>query len=174
MDKSKKIHPREDAIDRLVEAWGQLASIFGFNRSTGRVSALLLVSDEALSLSAIAERLQISRGNASMCLKELRRWGVVRRIAEPGDRQDYYVGGEDLWRQMIEIARERKRREFDPAAHDALEALEELEGEPAANRLATHLGTLDQIASQLFANDDALVSLIGLLQSGFGNKGVQS
>ena len=79
-----------------------------------------------LSLSEIAERLGISRGNASMCLKELRAWGVVQKVAQPADRQDWYVSRGDLFRQTIAIARQRKRREFDPVADAALAALGDL------------------------------------------------
>src|SRR5262245_54900082 len=127
---------REAALDRFVAAWSGLASLFGFNPSTARVSALLIGAVEPLSLSEIARRLGISRGNASMCLKELRAWGVVQRVARPPDRQDWYVSRGDLFRQTIAIARQRKRREFDPVAGEALAALADLakgagEGESA-------------------------------------------
>jgi DNA-binding transcriptional regulator GbsR (MarR family) len=78
------------------------------------------------SLSEIADRLGISRGNASMCLEELRAWGVVQKVSKPPDRQDWYASRGDLFRQSVAIARQRKRREFDPVVGGALAALADL------------------------------------------------
>jgi DNA-binding transcriptional regulator GbsR (MarR family) len=91
-----------------------MGSVWGVNTSTARVHALLMASDESLSLDDIASRLQISRGNASMCLKDLRNWGVVRLAKVPGDRRDYYVSEPDVWKMSFAIARERKRRPYAP------------------------------------------------------------
>ena len=156
------------ALDRFVDAWGSLGALFGFSRSTARVSALLMASAEPLSLGQIAERLQISRGNASMCLKELRGWGVARRIPVPGKRQDYYVSDGDIWGMAIDIARGRKRREFDPAVRDALGALADLSAGPGAERAAQiedFLQTLERFGVQILENDSAVTSLVGLLRS---------
>src|SRR4030095_14693202 len=107
---------RDAALDRFVTAWSGLASLFGFNPSTARVSALLIGAATPLSLSEIAARLGISRGNASMCLKELRAWGVVQKVAQPADRQDWYVrrGGlvppADRERAAAQAARVRSGR----------------------------------------------------------------
>jgi hypothetical protein len=89
------------------------------------VHALLLTSPRAVSLDAVAETLGISRGNASMCLKELRNWGVVRKESHPGDRKDYFATDDDMWAMFISIARERKRREFDPAVRAVRQLLAE-------------------------------------------------
>lgn len=159
-----------EAVYRFVEAWRSMADLFGFNPSTARVSALLMVTGETLSLGEIAELLQISRGNASMCLKELRAWGVVRQLQRPGDRRDFYTSEPDLWRLFVAIARERKRREFDPALADALAALEALrssELETPTERLGEieeFLTSLDRIGRQFLENQDAALALIRLLR----------
>ena len=72
---------RQAALAQFIEAWSGMSSLFGFNVSTARVSALLIGAVEPLSLGAIAEQLGMSRGNASMCLKELRGWGVAQRVS---------------------------------------------------------------------------------------------
>ena len=105
---------KTQAIDKFIESWGVMGSVWGINTSTARVHALLMISRGPLSLDDIAKRLGISRGNASMCLKELRSWRVIRLIKEPGDRRDYYVSESDVRKMFFAIARERKRREFDP------------------------------------------------------------
>jgi DNA-binding transcriptional regulator GbsR (MarR family) len=165
---------QSEAVQRFVEAWGSMGDLFGFNPSTARVSALLIVSGETLSLGEIADALQISRGNASMCLKELRGWGVVRQVQRPGDRRDHYTSERDLWRMFVAIARERKRREFDPALGGALAALEELHraeaGPPAEwlDEIEEFLRTLDRFGKQFLENEQAALSLVTLLRAGLG------
>ena len=100
--------------DIFVDSWGMMGSLWGINNSVARVHALLIVSDDPISLDEIAKKLKISKGNASMCLKELRTWEVVKLVKEPGDRQDYYVSEEDAWKMFVSITKERKRREFNP------------------------------------------------------------
>ena len=165
---------QEAALERFIAAWGSMAALFGFNPSTARVSALLIAAAEPLSLNEIAERLEISRGNASMCLKELRGWGVARRVPRAGDRRDFYESDGDLWKMAISIARERKRREFDPVVGEALAALTDLgkgaEG-AAAERVAdveSFLQALERVGKQVLENEVAALSLISLLRSSFG------
>jgi DNA-binding transcriptional regulator GbsR (MarR family) len=167
---------REAALDRFVAAWAGMASLFGFNPSTARVSALLIGSAAALSLAEIAERLGISRGNASMCLKELRAWGVVQRIAKPPDRQDWYVSRGDLFRQTIAIARQRKRREFDPVVGDAVAALADLgkgaspEEAQRIQEIEEYLTALDRVGREVLENEPAALALIELLRRSFGRR----
>jgi DNA-binding transcriptional regulator GbsR (MarR family) len=152
-----------EAMDRFLDAWGAFGALFGFSRSTARVSALLMISTEPLSLSEIADRLQMSRGNASMCLKELRTWGVARRVTQPGERQDFYVADGEIWNMAVEIMRERKRRVFDPTLHEALLGLEGLKHDahaPRAQEIEEFLRMLDRASSQVLAQQDALRSLL--------------
>jgi DNA-binding transcriptional regulator GbsR (MarR family) len=106
---------RDAATSEFVESWGSMGSLWGINRSMARVNALLLATKEPLGLDEIASELRISRGNTSMCLKELRSWGVVRRVHLTGERRDFYIAETDLWSMAFRIASERKKREFDPA-----------------------------------------------------------
>jgi DNA-binding transcriptional regulator GbsR (MarR family) len=132
-----------ETVRRFVEAWGAMGSLWGINRSVARVHALLMANEEPLSLDDIAEQLQISKGNASMSLRELRNFGVVRQVETPGDRRDFYVTEPDVWTMFFRILRERKRREFDPA----LEAIHRLVEEPAAS--GAMRGRLEQMADLL-------------------------
>ena len=69
----------DDAVDRFLETWSSMGSSWGISRSVARVHGLMIVTERPWSLDEISERLQISRGNVSMCLKELRSWGVIRK-----------------------------------------------------------------------------------------------
>jgi DNA-binding transcriptional regulator GbsR (MarR family) len=132
-----------DAVQRFVEAWGAMGSLWGINRSVARVHALLMANEEPISLDDIADQLRISKGNASMSLRELRNFGVVRQVEAPGDRRDFYVTEPDVWTMFFRILRERKRREFDPA----LEAVHRLVDAPGASGAVR--GRLEQMAELL-------------------------
>jgi DNA-binding transcriptional regulator GbsR (MarR family) len=73
-----------------------------------------MVSHEPVTAEQIMEELQISRGNASMNLRDLINWGIVRRTSNPGDRRDYFSTEADVWTMFQIILRERKKRELDP------------------------------------------------------------
>ncbi len=136
---------RDETVQRFVEAWGAMGSLWGINRSVARVHALLMASEDPLSLDEIAERLLMSKGNASMSLRELRTFGVVRQVEVAGDRRDFYVTEPDVWTMFFRIVRERKRREFDPA----LEAIRRLLREPGATGAVR--GRLEQMGDLLDA-----------------------
>jgi len=165
---------RDAALDRFVAAWSGMSSLFGFNPSTARVSALLIGAASPLSLSEIALRLGISRGNASMCLKELRAWGVIQKVSKPPDRQDWYVSRGDLFRQTIAIARQRKRSEFDPVVGAALAALADLakgaspEDTQRIHEIEEYLTALDRVGREVLENEPAALALIELLRRSFG------
>jgi len=134
---------RSDTVQQFVEAWGAMGALWGINRSVARVHALLMATEGQLSLEEISERLQISKGNASMSLRELRTFGVVRQVEVPGDRRDFYVTEPDVWTMFFRIMKERKRREFDPA----LDAIRRLLTQPGAR--GEVLGRLEQMSELL-------------------------
>jgi len=140
----------KDTAQQFVEAWGAMGALWGINRSVARVHALLMATEEPQSLDEIAERLQISKGNASMSLRELRTFGVVRQVEVPGDRRDFYVTEPDVWTMFFRILKERKRREFDPA----LEAIHRLLEQPGARGAV--LGRLSQMAELLTTVEDVV------------------
>ena len=110
--------------EQFVESWGSMGMLWGINRSMARIHALLIATEEPMTLDDICAELQISRGNASMSLKELRSWRVIQRVHVPGDRRDFYVTEQDVWAMFFRIADERKRREFDPAIGAVKQALD--------------------------------------------------
>jgi len=150
-----------------------MASLFSFSPSTGRVCGLLITSAEPLCLSEISERLGLSGGNVSMCLKELRAWGVVQRVPRPGDRREFYESRGDLFEQTLAIARERKRREFDPVVGTALEALTALAQDAPVKEtqklksVSEYLTTIDRIGREVLGNEQVATVLIAFLKSGF-------
>ncbi len=118
----------QEAKAKLIEAWGNLGSNWGISRTAAQIHALLMVSAKALTTDDIMEELLISRGNASMSLKTLMEWGVVKKQFVPGQRKEYYTSEKDVWSLATQIAKERQRRELTPTI-EALKAVQEVEGE---------------------------------------------
>ncbi|HWP39286.1 MAG TPA: hypothetical protein VNL70_00070, partial [Tepidisphaeraceae bacterium] len=78
------------------------------------IHALLYITAQPLCTDDVMQRLNISRGNASMSLRALCDWGVIRRMHKRGERREYFESLSDVWEMFSIIAAERKRREMDP------------------------------------------------------------
>jgi len=108
----------ESVIDQskalFIRRWGEMAASWGISRTMAEIHALLFVSAKPLCTDDIMEQLQISRGNASMNLRELTRWGLVERMHVRGDRKEYFKAEADVWQMFKTLSRERRRREVEP------------------------------------------------------------
>jgi DNA-binding transcriptional regulator GbsR (MarR family) len=156
------------AVLEFVESWGSMGSLWGINRSMARVQALLLATKEPLGLEEVASELKMSRGNASMCLKELRNWGVVRRINLTGERRDFYIAETDIWSMAFRIATERKKREFDPALQALRKVLNSTgkDDEIVRERLGELeelLASVDRVLQRVLADEGASRAMLKFL-----------
>ena len=99
------------ARDNFIEGAGHLASTMGLSRVIGQLYAMLFLSNEPLCLDDMAGRLKISKGNASVNVRELEKLGVVRKVWVKGSRRDFYEAELDL-EKMIKsgIVAAAKRR----------------------------------------------------------------
>ena len=75
---------------RFTEDAGHLSQSLGVGRAIGQVYALLYFSPRPLGLADMQESLGISKGSASMTVRQLEQWGAVRKVWVKGDRRDYY------------------------------------------------------------------------------------
>jgi DNA-binding transcriptional regulator GbsR (MarR family) len=99
---------------RFIESWGELALIWGTQRSGGRLHSLLFISPEALCAEEIGERLQISHGNTSTTVRHLLSSGVIRRVHRPGERRAFFQSEPDPWQWLRNTIRVRRDREVAP------------------------------------------------------------
>jgi DNA-binding transcriptional regulator GbsR (MarR family) len=104
----------QTAQDLFIRRWGEMGQTWGINRTMAEIHALLYVVAEPLCTDDVMERLNISRGNASMSLRALCDWGIVHRLHKRGERREYFESLSDVWEMFSLIAAERKRREMDP------------------------------------------------------------
>ncbi len=88
-----------------------------------------------------------------MTLRALVDWGIVSRVHRRGDRKEYYLAEQDVWKMFRTIVDQRKKREIDPL-------LEALEG----CRLKTDR-KIDHDASTIKAHNDRLHDLITFMRT---------
>lgn len=158
-----------EAKAQFIHLWGVSGSSWGVSKTLAQVHALLLVSPSALSTEDIMERLTISRGNASMTVRELLDWGLLYKELRPGERREYFVAEKDMLQVTRCIIRARKRRELDQMKR-SLDQLATLPGDLAdAEYRAFHTALTDiqQLAS---ASDKLLTRLMQAEKSWFWDK----
>ena len=176
MSRISENSPLRNAQDQFILEWGRMSSSWGINRTMAQIHALLFISPEAMTADEIMERLQISRGNASMSLRDLMDWGIVRRFRRPGERKDSYMSEADPWVMFARVVRERKRRELDPTAGAIRECVAVIPvGVDDAASVAMRkrlLGLLeifdlvDVVYRQVFSTDQALMQAMEAFRKG--------
>lgn len=105
----------KEAKNKFVQSWGALGSQWGINKTMAQIHALLMISNEPISMEEIMEELQISRGNASMNLRALMDWGIVYKEYKAGERKEFFIAEKDLDELAAKISKERSKREIKPA-----------------------------------------------------------
>jgi DNA-binding transcriptional regulator GbsR (MarR family) len=132
-----------NAQDTFIRRWGEMGQTWGINRTMAEIHALLYITGTPLCTDDVMERLNISRGNASMSLRALCDWGIIRRLHKRGERREYFESLGDVWEMFSIIAAERKRREMDPVLETIRQCQEMLSerslGKSAAKQEAVQL-----------------------------------
>lgn len=102
-----------DPVQNFVEAMGLRFQDQQMPRIAGRLFALLLVEGGPFSFGELAERLEVSRGSISTNARMLAEFGLIERVAKPGDRQDHYRIATDglapIFRKQMGRMREMSR-----------------------------------------------------------------
>lgn len=150
-----------EAQDRFITVWGQMGSSWGISRTMAEVHALLYITGDTLCTDDVMERLEISRGNASMSLRSLQDWGIVERVNKRGDRKEYYIAEQDVWALFRAIVRERMKREADPL----LASLYEIRDMTSGTGRVTPDGPMREMTDAHNKRLDSMLSFFGTLES---------
>lgn len=89
---------------RFIEDAGNTTQALGVGRVVGQIFAYLYFSEESRTLDDMKEALGISKGSASMGVRQLEQWGAVQRVWVKGDRKDYYTANDYFGRIIRNIA----------------------------------------------------------------------
>jgi HTH-type transcriptional regulator, glycine betaine synthesis regulator len=161
---------KSESFQNFIETWGSMGVLWGINRSMARVHAFILISEEPVDLDIIANELNISRGNASMCLKELRNLGIIHKINVSGDRRDFFKIEPDMWKMLFKIATERKKREFDPAVNSLRTLISEanLDNEilvkERLEQIEKILSTMERLTNVFLEDENKSKSMLELMK----------
>lgn len=85
---------------RFIDLGGRSAQRLGLPRSLGQIYAVLYLSPRPMSLHDLMDALHISKGNASMGVRQLKAWGALDQVWVKGDRRDYYQSNPDFRRVL--------------------------------------------------------------------------
>jgi len=135
-DSKAPVDPQQQlrvAQDLFIRRWGEMGQTWGINRTMAEIHALLYICAAPLCTDDVMERLNISRGNASMSLRALCDWGIIRRMHKRGERREYFESLSDVWEMFSIIAAERKRREMDPVL-ETIKQCQQMLGEGALGK----------------------------------------
>lgn len=148
----------EQAKQQFIQLWGNFGSQWGINRSMAQVHAILLTSPSPLSTEDIMEKLQISRGNANMNLRELIHWNLVYKESILGERKEFFRAEKDMWEVAKRIVRERKRREIEPLIQHLNEIKTvETDNEIEKKEFETTVESINRLVHKLDSMSNALM-----------------
>jgi len=125
------------AQDLFIRRWGEMGQTWGINRTQAEIHAFLYITGLPQCTDDVMDRLNISRGNASMSLRALCDWGIIRRLHKRGERREYFESLGDVWEMFSIIAAERKRREMDPVL-ETIKQCQRMLDESALGKAAGH------------------------------------
>lgn len=113
---------------RFIESAGHFTQSLGAGRVLGQIYAHIYFSKAPQSLDDLTRRLEISKGSASMAVRQLEQWGALRRVWVKGDRKDYYVATDEFGRIIRKALLDmigRKMETSDGLLEDAQALLQE-------------------------------------------------
>lgn len=83
----------------FVQDFGESYQVFGLSRLMGQIVGLLLCEEDPQSLTAITEKLGVSKGPVSQITRRLADHDLIARVPVPGSRRDHYAATADIFGQ---------------------------------------------------------------------------
>ncbi len=167
--------PLETAQQLFIRRWGEMAASWGISRTMAEIHALLFLAPEPLCTDDVMERLSVSRGSASMNLRDLVRWGLITRVHHMGDRKEYFEAEKDVWQMFETITRERRRREVQPIVETIQRCLKMIEGQPGGQSAVQRreAEAVEKRLAHLLEFCELMNSLFNLFVSAAGRAGMK-
>jgi len=114
-----------------------------------------MISPNSLTTEDLMEKLQISRGNVSMNLRDLMDWGLVFKELRTGERKEYFYAEKDAWKVAKQVAKERRKREVEPVIK-LLNELRNVPSQPGNPEVETFQSTIESIGRVVNLADGVL------------------
>ncbi len=141
----------ELAQNKFIEGIGRMSNTFGLNRFVAQLYALLYLNGKPLSLDEITEALGVSKGNVSINIRELEKWGAVKNIWVKGSRKDFYQADPDakkVFLNKIKSALQKRTGELSNLLEEFDQILKSIDGalnEEDAKIVATYNERLEKM-----------------------------
>ncbi len=119
----------EQVRAEFIQLWSRLGQFWGIPAGTSRVYAWLLSCPDGAWSEEIMDGLTMSRGAVSMACKELRDWGLVTAVQDPGVRKTRHTVETELATVVRNIVQARQRREWDPILEGVRDWIPRLESD---------------------------------------------
>jgi DNA-binding transcriptional regulator GbsR (MarR family) len=152
----------------FIRRWGEMGAHWGISRTMAEIHALLYLSPDPLCTDDIMSQLEVSRGSASMNLRQLADWGLIARVHQRGDRKEYYVAETDVWVIFETITRERRRRELQPVVDTIRQCSEMVDGLEKQPSVDVYRERIDNMQEFLGHMHDLLNLVLKLKRPGLG------
>ncbi|MFH1905719.1 MAG: hypothetical protein ABIK53_09410 [bacterium] len=117
----------EKVRDYFIEIAGSMAGNLGLNSIAGQMYALLYISSDPVSLDEITHVLKVSKGNVSVNIRALERWGAVKKVWVKGSRRNFYKANEDILgivKNRLKEGLTKRTKEIDDGLSGAEEMLQ--------------------------------------------------
>jgi HTH-type transcriptional regulator, glycine betaine synthesis regulator len=101
--KQPTVDDLQPVVRRFIEEAGNTTQSLGVGRVLGQIYAHLYFSPKPRNLTDMQKALGISKGSASMGVRQLEQWSAVRKVWVKGDRRDYY-GANDWFGKVVRNA----------------------------------------------------------------------
>jgi DNA-binding transcriptional regulator GbsR (MarR family) len=161
-------HQLRLAQDTFIRRWGEMGATWGINRTMAEIHALLYITGTPQCTDDVMERLHISRGNASMSLRALCDWGIIRRLHRRGERREYFESLGDVWEMFSIIAAERKRREMDPVL-ETIRQCQQMLDEASIGKVAARQESVQLTRQRLAGMEEFMTVTNKIFQAFVGN-----
>lgn len=141
----------EKAQNKFIEGIGRMSDPFGLNRFVAQLYALLYLNSKPLSLDEIAEALGASKGNVSINIRELEKWGAVKNVWVKGSRKDFYQAEPDVKKvflNKVKSAIQKRTSELSSLIEEfaqILESIDEKLDEEEVKIAATYAERLEKL-----------------------------
>ncbi|MCO4763773.1 MAG: MarR family transcriptional regulator [Myxococcales bacterium] len=88
-------HSYADVRDEFAAGMARICGIYGMNPLYGRMYGALYLTPRPMALGEVAEMLGTAKSTASVGLRQLEAFGLVRRSRKLRDRRDFYEAETD-------------------------------------------------------------------------------
>jgi len=149
---SAALHP---VVRRFIAEAGAASHSLGFGRVVGQIYAFLYFAEGPRSLNDLQEALGISKGSASMGVRQLEHWAAVTKVPIEGDRKDYYEASDSfapIIRNAIADTVSTKMHAAAEVIGESLEQVDAVDDDVYLRGRLEHLDAFRGRISQLWAN----------------------